>query len=172
MNFEHDFSRALRETEIHRERRYRLLTVGTTELPYVLLNRSIVNEGDTVVRRGVLRIEEPSIMLLGRAHQFRGFDDTDGDPEAALIAIGRLAHFPPARYTNQDMQMSVMEGSVNSVMRQMTETLDQREDEVTGVLSGPVELWQMSLLVYAGRIVRQSATGDVRELMRRFHHPN
>lgn len=168
MSFEEDLLRAQRETEIHRGRRSRLLTVGSTELPYILLNQSIANRGDTVVRRGVLRVEEPAILLMQRPHQFEGFEHEGVDAAETLLAIGRLARLPPARYTNRDVQMDVLDGTLSSVLSQMEHTLDDRHDELTGLISGPVELWYLSLMVYVGQMVRQSATDDLGDILRRL----
>jgi hypothetical protein len=168
VSFEEDFARAQHETRIHRGRRSRLLTVGSTELPYVLLNRSVVNEGDTVVRRGVLRVEEPTILLLQRPHQFEGFRDDQGDHEEAMLALGRMAHLPPARYSNRDVEMAVMDGDLDRILLDFDRALDVASDERTGLLSGPVEVWHFSLMVYVGQMVRQSAGDDVSELMRRL----
>ena len=96
MAFEEDFARAIRETEVRRERRSRLLTVGSTQLPYVLLSASIVNAGDTAVRRGTVRVDSPSLFLLNRPLQFEGFDQDAGDGEETadpLLALGRVALF-------------------------------------------------------------------------------
>jgi hypothetical protein len=171
MNFTEDFSRAIEETEVHRGRRSRLLTVGSTELPYILLNRSLVHKGDTVVRRGVLKVEEPAIMLMQRPHQFEGFGDESGDPNEALVAIGRLARFPPARYTNREVQMDVEDKPLDAVLRDLDHFLDENCDERTGLISGPVEIWHLSLMVYVGHMIRQSAGGDFTDLIKRLREP-
>lgn len=168
MSFQEDFARAVQETEIHRGRRSRLLTVGSTELPYILLNRSVVNRGDTVVRRGVLRVEEPAILVMQRPHQFEGFGDESGDRGDAMVALGRMAHLPPARYTNKDVVMDVRDGEIDRVLLEIDQQLDASHDERTGLMTGPVEVWHFSLMVYVGHMVRQSASGDMNDLMRRL----
>lgn len=172
VSFEEDFAKAVQETEIHRGRRSRLLTVGSTELPYILLNQSLVNTGDTVVRRGVMRVEEPSILLMQRPHQFEGFDVGEGDdPQEALIALGRMASLPPARYSNKDVQMDLVEGKLDRILLQMEHRLDQEQDELTGLISGPVEIWHYSLMVYVGQMVKQSVRGDLSHLFRKLREP-
>lgn len=162
MDFEKDFPRALRETEVHRMRRPRLLTFGSTELPYVLLGTSLVNLGDTVVRRGVVRVEKPNIYLLTPQVQLEGFDEERVEGERTVVAVGRTATFPPGKYSNIDNQLDVVEGSLQAALAEHMQRLDREEDVLTGLLSGPVELWPMSLLVYVGMMVGQSAEDDVR----------
>ena len=113
-------------------------------------------------------MEEPALLLLHRPHQFEGFSDDDGDRRDAMVAVGRMAHFPPAQYTNQQVQMDVLDGDLEKVLRQLDHTLDQEHDERTGLISGPVEVWHFSLLVYVAQQIRGSAGGDLGELARRL----
>ena len=167
MDIREDFARALRETEIHRQRRSRLLTVGTTELPYVLLGESLVNLGDTVVRSGVVRVEQPSIFLLNRPLQFDGFDDEEGVDGDVMLALGRMASFPPGKYSNIDARLDVFEGRIDAALRSWRDRLESLEDQGTGLLSGPVDVWPLSLLVYVGSVIRTSAPADLKEILKR-----
>lgn len=162
MDIEKDFLRALQETEIHRQRRSRLLTVGTTELPYILLGESMVNLGDTVVRQGVVRIEQPRLYLLNRPHQFEGFEDDDHE-QALMLALGRVSSLPPGKYSNVDCRLDVFEGRLPAAISHYGDRLE--DDQRTGLLSGPVDVWPFSLMVYAAAMAAQSAPGDVRDLL-------
>jgi len=161
MDIESDFKRALSETEIHRHSRSRLLTVGTTELPYVLLGESMVNLGDTVVRRGIVRIEQPRIVVMGRPHQFEGFDEEE--TPGLMLALGRVASFPPGKYSNIDTQLDVYEGRLEAALGHYQEKM--RDDQLTGLLSGPVDVWACSLMVYVFAMAVQSAPADLRDLV-------
>ncbi|HEY4000641.1 MAG TPA: hypothetical protein VGO93_17355 [Candidatus Xenobia bacterium] len=166
MGFQEDFARAVRETEVRRQRTSRLLTVGTTELPYVLLSTSVVNLGDTVVRQGMVRVEPPTLLLLNRPHQFEGFEDEES-PAEGLLALGRMARFPPGKYSNIDSQLDVFEGTLESAISQVQTRLDNAADRQTGVVIGPADLWNMSLLVYVSKMIVQSAPHDVEQLLAR-----
>ncbi|MHB2016165.1 MAG: hypothetical protein ACYCW6_04385 [Candidatus Xenobia bacterium] len=171
MGFSEDLERAVRETRILRSRRSRLLTVGSTELPYVLLCASLVNQGDTVVRRGLVRVDKPKLLLLGQnQQQYEGFEDSGSQEERELIlAIGRAASFPPGKYHNIESELDVFEGNLDNASSHWLGQLDRMEDVLTGVVTGPVELWPLSLLVYVGSLVARSANSDVQELLERRH---
>jgi hypothetical protein len=172
MGFQEQLQRSFRETAIHRRRQSKLLTVGTTELPYVLLGESVVNVGDTVVRRGIMRVDQPAIFLFQRPMQFEGFEGDAGETRDLLMALGRAAHFPPGRYSNIDTHLEVFEGALGSALEHYERVLEIDEDVLTGLLTGPVDLWQLSLLVYAGAMIAQNATHDMHDLIIRQALPH
>jgi hypothetical protein len=163
MDIERDFPRALRETRIHRRRNSRLLTVGTTELPYILMGESLVNVGDTVIRSGIVRVEQPNIVIVHRPpHEFNGFEESEeDDTNGAMVAVGRMASFPPGKYSNIDTHLEIFEGSIENALEQYMTRLDRSEDASSGLLTGPVDIWPMSLMVYVGMMVAQSASADI-----------
>ncbi len=172
MGLQEDFIKALHETEIHRQRQPRLLTIGSTDLPYVMLCESEVNMGDTVVRNGVVRVEKPQLMLLRDPVEFEGFEYNDNPNESsAFMALGRMASFPPGKYSNIETQLDVFEGSLTKAVDHHQRRLDADKNELTGVLSGPVDLWALSLFVYVGTMISNSAPNDISELIRRHMHP-
>lgn len=168
---ENQLQRALQETQVKRERRSRLLTVGSTELPYVLLSASVVNEGDTAVRQGLVRVESPTLLLLNRPHQFEGFEDDGDEHGQAMVAMGRVARFPPGKYSNIDTQLDIFEGSLEEALARTLERLDAAEDLQTGVLVTPPDIWALGLLIYVGKMVAQSAQADLEHLLTRPRLP-
>ncbi len=74
MSIQESWEKAIRNTEIIRQRIQGLATFSTTNLPYVLLSESSVNMGDTVVRKGIVLVEKPSLILPANIPQCEGFD--------------------------------------------------------------------------------------------------
>ncbi|MBI4711459.1 MAG: hypothetical protein HY767_03240, partial [Candidatus Omnitrophica bacterium] len=71
----HDYwEKALKSTEIIRPRVQPLQTFEATQIPYVFLAESAVNQGDTVVRKGEVTVDKPSIILPPNLPQFEGFE--------------------------------------------------------------------------------------------------
>ncbi|MBI2191459.1 MAG: hypothetical protein HYU36_05695 [Planctomycetes bacterium] len=173
MGLREDFHRAIQETEIHRHRQTRLLTYGGTELPYVWLGESAVNMGDTVVRRGVVRVEKPQLLLVQQPLQFEGFEYGEEKQESsAFLALGRIASFPPGKYSNIETRLDIYEGSLQQALTHYKRDLEAREDALTGLVSGPSDIWAVSLFVYVGKMVEHSAVDDIQELLRRhLRHP-
>ena len=74
MNFEKMWGKALKHTEIVRARIQALSMLGDTHVPYVLLSESSINVGDTVVRKGEVLVQKPSLIIPPNNPQFKGFD--------------------------------------------------------------------------------------------------
>ena len=68
------WEKALRETNIIRSRVIGLQTFGETQVPYILLSPSTINEGDTVVRTGEVLVHRPSLILPPNIPQLEGFN--------------------------------------------------------------------------------------------------
>jgi len=173
MGLQEDFMKALKETEIHRHRESHLLTLSATALPYVLLCESAVNDGDTVVRQGVVRVEKPQLLVLHNPMEFEGFEYQDNPNESsAFLALGRSASMPPAKYSNVETSLEVFDGGLQKALDHFSRELDQGDDSQTGLVSGPVDIWALSLFVYVGKMVARSAPQDTQELLRRhFESP-
>ena len=77
MNIQEAFEKALKETDIIRSRVLSLQTFADTHVPYVLLSASSINPGDTVVRKGEVLVQKPSLILPPNIPQFDGFDRDD-----------------------------------------------------------------------------------------------
>ena len=80
MDFEAQWQKAIKETEIIRSRVQGLFTFTETVVPYILLSESSVNVGDTVVRTGGVLVEKPSIILPPNLPQLEGFEFEQSEP--------------------------------------------------------------------------------------------
>ena len=77
MDIEQSWTKALKNTEIIRARVQALLTHSETLVPYVLLSESSINLGDTVVRKGEVMVQKPSLFIPPHNPQFNGFEFGD-----------------------------------------------------------------------------------------------
>jgi len=168
MGLQNDFMRALGETRIIRQRQSTLLTLSETELSYVLLCESAMNVGDTVVRKGIVKVDKPKLLLLNNPTEFEGFEYEDESSEnGAFISLARMASFPPGKYSNIGNKMEVFSGSIEKAIDHYERELDKEGDHHTGLCAGPVDIWAMSLFVYIGKMVAKSAHSDLDDMMNR-----
>ncbi|MDP6112815.1 MAG: hypothetical protein QF437_02440 [Planctomycetota bacterium] len=168
MALREDFMRALGETQIIRQRQSSLLTLSETELAYVLLSESAMNVGDTVVRKGVVKVDKPQLLLLNNPTEFEGFEYEDNSEEnGAFMALARMASFPPGKYSNIANQMEVYSGSLEKAIDHYERELDRSGDHHTGLCAGPVDIWALSLFVYVGKMVAKSASSDLDDMINR-----
>ena len=146
-----------------------LATFDATVVPYVFLAESSLNAGDTIVRRGQVLIERPSIVLPGFSPHFEGFEfDTDlhvSDDTVANFLLLRGVHFPSLKYRHQLSTLDVCERSLQQAINQHMDELTRAEDITTGLVVGPEDAWQFSLLILVGALVVRSARGDLQRIL-------
>ena len=167
MDLEDLWNRALKQTEIIRARAMDLATFEATVLPYVFLAESSVNVGDTVVRKGHVLVERPSLILP--SPQFMGFafeQDYHVSEDAVLnYLLIRGVKFPSLRYRHELSSLDLREGSLQNSIDHYTDQLTRAEDLQTGLVVGPEDVWQLSVLILVGSLVIRSSEGDLRRLL-------
>ena len=175
MNLQDLWDKAVRKTEIVRPRVLPLETRNVTHLPYVFLSESSVNAGDTAVRRGEVLVERPAIVLPYNLPQFEGFDfekemRVNEDFFKSFLLV-RGVQFPGMKYNNKSYSLDVHEGSLSHAIEHFKKELETGENVHTGLVAGPEDCWQFSVLLFVCSQVARSADGDLRRLMddmRRF----
>ncbi len=167
MDIEELWSRALKQTEIIRARLQELATFEATPLPYIFLAESSLNSGDTGVRKGQIMVERPSLILP--SPQFQGFEfeqELHISEDAMLnFLLVRGVRFPSLRYKHELSSLDLREGSLQQAITAYHDQLKQAEDIHTGLVVGPEDAWQCSVLILVGRLVIRSAEGGVRRLL-------
>ena len=163
------WEKALRSTEIIRSRVQGLMTFQDTHVPYVLLSESSINLGDTVVRKGEVLVERPSIILPPNIPQLQGFefekDFADGDPNFFNFLLVRGIVLPSLKYNNRTHSLDIFEGKLSSAVKHHQELLQTAEDVATGLIAGPEDCWQFSLLIFSCAQVAKNANTDIRRLL-------
>lgn len=169
MNIEEMWDKARKRTEILRMRMLDLSTFDATRMSYIFLAESSVNPGDTVVRKGSVLIERPAIAMPGFSPQFSGFElEKDlhiNEDTLVTFLLVRGIHFPSLKYRHQVSNLDILEGSLAQAVKRWETTLKQREDITTGLLVGPEEAWQLSVVLLVGALVVRSADGDLRRII-------
>jgi len=172
VDIESDWQKALKETRVIRSRVMPLATHENTLLPYVLLAESFLNRGDTIVRKGEITIEKPSIILPESLPQFEGFEfDEESSVRHDFITtffMVRGVRFPSLRYQNKTESLDVYEGHLSKASDYWNDKLRAAEDVRTGLVSGPEDCWQFSILILVAQQVSRQAESDIRKLMDKY----
>lgn len=172
MDLQEKWDKAVKETRISKVRLRTLLAFENTELPYISLAKSAVNIGDTVVRKGKVMAHKPTIILPGNFPQFEGFDfDEDyevDENEVARFLLMRGVSFPTLKYNNETHTVDVFEGSLDKAVGYFSRQLERKEDVHCGLILGPEDCWQFSVLIYVGALAIKSASSDVEKLFEYF----
>ncbi|MDE1921697.1 MAG: hypothetical protein KGJ09_10300 [Candidatus Omnitrophica bacterium] len=167
------WEKALRETEIIRSRIIGLQTFSETHVPYILLSPSEVNEGDTVVRTGEVLVHRPSLILPPHIPQLEGFD-FEGDNsfnEDTMInfLLVRGISLPSMKYDNKVFSLNVFEGKIQDAVGTYGNRLQREENTATGLIRGPDQVWQLSLLIFVCSQIARNSSVDIRRLLDEYH---
>ena len=172
MNIYDDWTRALKNTEIIRPRLQSLLTFKDTHVPYILLSESSVNLGDTVVRQGEVVVEKPSLILPPNIPQFDGFDFEEnfnnGEDSVVNFLLVRGLSIPSLHYNNKTHGIDVFEGNLNKAVSHYKDFLQHQENVQAGLMTGPEDCWQFSVIIYICTQVAKNANADIQKLLEEY----
>ncbi|MCM8775914.1 MAG: hypothetical protein NC930_06155 [Candidatus Omnitrophica bacterium] len=168
MDIQDKWGKALRHTEIIRSRILPLATFAETHLPYVFLAESSVNTGDTVVRRGEVIVDRPAIILPSNLPQFFGFDSEEEKFDYDALTnffLVRGVRFPSLKYNNKTHSLDIREGKLKDAIEFYLHELQKQENTTTGLIVGPEDSWQFSILIFICYQASRSADNDIRKLL-------
>lgn len=172
MDIESGWQKALEQTEVVRSRVLPLSSHENTPLPYIFLGQSSLHPGDTIVRKGEVVVEKPSIILPENLPQFEGFEfDQESSVRHDFITtflMVRGIRFPSLRYQNKTETLDIFEGHVSRAETCWRDKLSSAEDVRTGLVRGPEDCWQFSILILIAHQVLRQADGDIRKLMEKY----
>ncbi|MFH1304852.1 MAG: hypothetical protein ABIH74_00425 [Candidatus Omnitrophota bacterium] len=172
MDIEKLWAKAQEKTEIIRGRAKGLSTFHSTSVPYIFLGESVVNEGNTVVRKGKILVEKPFIFLPENMPQFEGFDfEEDLKIEQGALQVFfmmRGIRFPSMKYNNTMMTLDLDEVSLAKSAQKHKKQLEKRENVNTALILGPEDCWQLSILIYMASLVGRCAKNDIINIMEKF----
>ena len=176
MDIHEAWNRALKYTEIIRPRVQSLLTFKDTHVPYILLSESSVNLGDTVVRRGEVIVEKPSLILPPNIPQFDGFEFEEKLKEnkdrIMDFFLVRGMSIPSLHYNNKIYLIDIFEGNLNKAVSHYQEMLQHQENVQAGLMTGPEDCWQFSLIIYICSQIVKNADVDIRKLLDEYKKKN
>ncbi len=162
--------KALKNTQIIRPRVNGLLSQTDTTVPYILLCESSVNVGDTVVRKGEVIVEKPTLVLPPASPQLEGFQfaDEENFKQDAFVnfLLVRGVTLPSMKYNNTTNSLEVFEGDLAQAVSHYGNFLQRQENVTTGLIVGSQEGWQFSVLVYICSQVVRNAQADIQNLLK------
>ncbi|MCA9406871.1 MAG: hypothetical protein KC684_10050, partial [Candidatus Omnitrophica bacterium] len=99
------------------------------------------------------------------------FDTEEGVDQNQLINffIVRGVSFPSLRYNNQTNSLDVFEGRLSQAIEHYKNLLQQQEDVTAGLITGPEDVWQFSLLIFVASQIMKNADMDIRKLLDEHH---
>ena len=167
---EGDWRRAIEQTWVVRYPRQRLATFGTTNISYYVVTKPIYEEQDAskqegVVRTGRVMAERPAVVTPTYAMNLKGFS-----PEAyeyiSDVARQSGANSPGIlyQYKNEAENVDIVGGTPSEIAHRISDDLDRRKENMSVVLVGVDELWDVSLMKFIYELTDQSVQTNVDDL--------
>ncbi len=165
-----DFMAHWSATEVIREYQRMLFTFGDMELPYVLVAEHSRLRDRTIVRKGIVLIQRPHILLppyYGGPEFKEGFEHANAIPPEAVYLL-RAMQMPYSQITNKPVGEEEIEyGNLQSVLDKFCKEMERQEDTETGLIKGVLKGADISLMRYSLGLAIKSAPGNVKEF---FEH--
>ena len=138
MDMREVWSKALKNTEIIRPRVQPLLSHSATYVPYIFLSESTVNLGDTVVRKGEVVVQRPSLILPPNMPQLEGFEfnageSIDRDALTNFLYVRGIT-MPSLRYNNRTYSLDIYEGVLGKAVNHFKDELQMKENVAAGLI--------------------------------------
>lgn len=172
MDFEKSWEKALKSTEIIRTRVKALSASDITQVPYIMLSESSINQGDTVVRQGKVDVQKPSLFVPPNNPQFSGFEfDQEGSfNENSFInfLLVRGITLPSLSYDNQTVKLDIYEGGLSKAINHYSKELQHKENVSTGLVAAPEDVWPFSILIFICSQISKNAEGDFKRLIAEY----
>ncbi|MBF0477960.1 MAG: hypothetical protein HQL26_00605 [Candidatus Omnitrophica bacterium] len=172
MDLEKLWEKALKNTEIIRSRIQGMSALADTRVPYILLSESEVDQHDTVIRKGELIVQKPSLVIPPFNPQFNGFEfekDLSVNQNSFVnFLIVRGISMPSFLYDNQAGSLDICEISLSKAIKDQLTALQQKEDVMTGLIAGPSDCWQMSLIIFICTQILRNTETDFRHLLEQY----
>ena len=173
METEGDWRRAVEQTYVVRYPRQHLATFGSTNISYYVVTDPIYREIDSykasgkqegVVRTGRVIAERPAVVTPTYAMNLQGFSPEayeymreaarEGGPNSPGILY---------QYKNEVGKTDIVGGNASEIANNISGDLERRREDLSVVMVGVDELWDVALLKFIYEFTASSVAGNVQE---------
>ena len=173
MEDQRDLIRAAEQTWVVRYPKQHLATFGTTSLSYYVVTEPIYREiqpedSESVVRQGKVVAEKPAIVTPYYAMNLDGFSD-DAYSYFRHLSQEYGPNSPGIlyKYRNEAEKTDILSGPPADIARRISDDLDSKNDDLSVVMVGVDELWDVALLKFIYEFTSRSAVENAQELRTR-----
>lgn len=173
MEDQRDFMRAAEMTWVVRYPKQRLATFGMTSLSYYVVTEPIYREihpedQESVVRQGKVVADKPAIVTPFYAMNLEGFSDDAYNYFRHLSQqYGPNSPGILYKYRNEAERTDILNGPPPEIAQRISDDLDRKKDDLSVVMVGVDELWDVSLLKFIYEFTSKSAVENAQELRAR-----
>ena len=173
MEFEASWKRAVEQSWVVRFPRQHLATFGTTNVGYYVVTSPVYREVEPGAEEGVIRTgrviaERPAIITPTYALSLQGFS-SDAYEYLRHLAREYGPNSPGIlyQYKNEADKMDIVTGAPSEIAHRISDDLDSRNENMSVVMVGVDELWDVALLKFIHEFTSSSTAHNVNEFRAR-----
>ncbi|GAX61757.1 outer membrane protein [Candidatus Scalindua japonica] len=125
------------------------------------------------MRKGEVLVEKPTLLLPPGSPQLDGFDFRDAyQQQQDMITnffLVRGIEFPSLKYNNKTYSLDIFEDRLSKAIEQYTQDLQKEENVTSGLVIGPEDCWQFSVLIFICTQIVRSADNDIKSFRNRWN---
>lgn len=167
---EQDWRNAIEQSWIVRFPKQHLKTFGSTNIAYYVVTEPIYRELEDSGQEGVIRTgrviaERPTIVTPTYAMSLQGFSSEAYDyfhnvaQESGPNSPGILY-----QYRNESSKMDIVGGIPSEIAHQIAGDLDRRQEDMSVVMVGVDEAWDVALLKFIYEFTSSSMANNVQDM--------
>lgn len=167
---ERRWRKAIEQTFVVRFPKQHLATFGATNIKYYVVTEPAFQEevpetSEGVVRTGKVVAERPAIVTPSYMTSLDGFSSEAYDFFHELMrSTGPNSPGIMYRYSNKPENSEVVGGVPTDIAHRISKDLNERKEELSVVMVGVDELWDVALLKFIYEFTASSVAGNVQEL--------
>ena len=173
MENERDWIRAVEQTWVVRSPKQHLATFGTTNIAYYVVTEPIYGEMNSGKQEGVIRTgrviaERPTVVTPTYALNLQGFSSEAYEYFQHLAdRYGSHSSGILYQYKNEAAKVDIVSGSPSEIAHRISNDLEQRQENMSVVMVGVDEYWDVALLKFIYEFTSTSAVQNVQEFQAR-----
>lgn len=166
---ERSWRKAIEQTFIVRFPKQHLATFGATNIKYYVVTEPAFQEEtpetyEGVVRTGKVMAERPAIVTPSYMSSLEGFSTEAYEFFHELMrSAGPNSPGIMYRYRNKPENLEVVGGVPTDIAHRISKDLNDRKEELSVVMVGVDELWDVALLKFIYEFTASSVAGNVQE---------
>lgn len=169
MEDERSWRQAIEQTWVVRFPRQHLATFGATNIAYYVVTEPIYQEADAAKQEGVVRTgrvmaERPAVVTPTYAMNLQGFS-SEAYEYFSHIAQQSGPNSPGIlyKYKNEPGGTDIVSGGASEIAHRISDDLDNRKEDMSLVMVGVDELWDVALLKFVYEFTSSSLSGNIQE---------
>ncbi len=162
---------AISNTEVLRFPKQSIATFGSTNIKYFLLTKpayselTTIEKEETVIREGRIKSERPRIVTPSYISRLEGFGENAERYIADLIrAFGPDAPGIFYSYINEHGTLEIVSDRLEIVAGRLNERMDREGENLTAIIKGVDELWDVSLFKVISDLTINSIELNINEM--------